>query len=147
MPSGIHHVAFACRDAAVTHRFYAEALELPLLHTELSRLENGWFRHFFYGLGDGSALAFFELHGVGERVPLETAISTGGYVGEGVAGYLYLDELPGTVPIVRMFHYGLADHFYTSRADEVQRAIAKGYVVEGVLGYVLADAPSWELPG
>lgn len=29
-------------------------------------LGEGWFRHFFYDLGNDSALAFFELHDVGE---------------------------------------------------------------------------------
>jgi len=76
MASGFHHVAFACRDASATHRFYSDVLELPLLHTELSQFQDGWFRHFFYGLGDGSSIAFFELHGVGEPEPLKTAVST-----------------------------------------------------------------------
>lgn len=72
----LHHVAFACRDLDATHRFYGELLGLRLVHTELGRAEQGWLRHLFYDLGDGSALAFFDLHGCGEPTPLRTAIST-----------------------------------------------------------------------
>lgn len=77
MPApALHHVAFACRDLDATHRFYGELLGLRLVHTELARFEPGWFRHVFYDLGDGSAIAFFDLHGCGEPTPLKTAIAT-----------------------------------------------------------------------
>lgn len=76
MTASMHHVAFACRDLAATHRLYGEILELPLVHTELTKAGDGWFRHVFYALEDGSALAFFDLHGMGEPAPLKTAIST-----------------------------------------------------------------------
>lgn len=76
MPAGFHHVAFACRDLDATHAFYADILELPLVHTELSKFQDGWFRHVFYDLGGGAAIAFFDLHGVGEPKELKTAVST-----------------------------------------------------------------------
>jgi len=72
----IHHVAFACRDADATHHFYSDLLGLRLVHTEATPFDKGWFRHLFYDCGDGSAIAFFDLHGVGEPTPLRTAIST-----------------------------------------------------------------------
>ena len=66
---GFHHVAYACRDLKETVRFY-EALGFPLVHTELNGREvdgaTAYFRHVFFDLGDGSSLAFFDLHGVGE---------------------------------------------------------------------------------
>lgn len=74
--SGIHHVAFASRDLDRTHQFYAELIGLTLAHTEVTRFGDGWFRHLFYACPDGSAVAFFDLHGVGEPAPLKTAIST-----------------------------------------------------------------------
>jgi catechol 2,3-dioxygenase-like lactoylglutathione lyase family enzyme len=74
--SGLHHVACACRDLDATHHFYADVLGLPLVHTENTPYEDGWFRHVFYDLGGGAAIAFFDLHGVGEPDPLRTAIST-----------------------------------------------------------------------
>lgn len=73
----IHHIALACRDLEATHRFYHDILGFPLLHTETEERENGWFKHAFYDLGDGSCIAFFDLHGMGEPPQLETAISTG----------------------------------------------------------------------
>lgn len=75
-PPALHHVAFACRDVAATHHFYADLLGLTLVHTETTSFGEGWFRHVFYDLGDGSAIAFFDLHGVGEPEALQTAIST-----------------------------------------------------------------------
>jgi catechol 2,3-dioxygenase-like lactoylglutathione lyase family enzyme len=75
-PPAIHHVAFACRDADATHHFYSDLLGLRLVHTEATPFDKGWFRHLFYDCGDGSAIAFFDLHGVGEPEPLRTAIST-----------------------------------------------------------------------
>lgn len=72
----LSHVAFACRDLDATHRFYTEVIGLRLIHTDVSRFDKGWFRHVFFDLGDGSALAFFDLHGVGEPDPVPSAIST-----------------------------------------------------------------------
>lgn len=75
-PGGLHHVAYAARDMEATHQFYGEVLGLKLSHTELTPYDQGWFRHAFYECGDGSCLAFFDLHGVGEPDPIRTAIST-----------------------------------------------------------------------
>ena len=74
--SAIHHVAFACRDIEQTHHFYGDLLGLELMHTEMTDLGQGFFRHTFYDTGDGSAIAFFDMHGVGEPENLRTAIST-----------------------------------------------------------------------
>lgn len=71
----MHHVAFACRDIDETHHFYGDLLGLRLVHTEVTRWDQGYFRHAFYDLGDGSSLAFFDLHDAGEPTPLRTAIS------------------------------------------------------------------------
>ncbi len=75
-PPSIHHVAYACRDLDATHHFYADIIGLTLVHTEVTPFDQGFFRHVFYDCGDGSALAFFDLHGVGEPQPVPTAIST-----------------------------------------------------------------------
>jgi len=58
------HVALATRDLAATHRFYTEAMGFDLVHVEAGKTEHpgGWFRHAFYDTGDGSVLAFMELH-------------------------------------------------------------------------------------
>jgi len=73
---GLHHVAYACRDIEATHHFYEDLMGFPLVHTEVEEIEGGFFRHVFYELGDGSCLAFFDLHGVGEKEGWSTAVST-----------------------------------------------------------------------
>ena len=73
----IHHIAFATRDPEATYEFYARKLGMTLLHTENHRQGDGYFRHFFFDMGGGEALAFFEVHGVGEKADFRTDISRG----------------------------------------------------------------------
>ena len=73
----LHHLALVCKDVAATHRFYGELLGLELIYTERTDMRDGYLRHFFYDLGDGSCIAFFDLHGVGEPDDFDPAISTG----------------------------------------------------------------------
>ncbi|MFP6654581.1 MAG: VOC family protein, partial [Myxococcota bacterium] len=74
---GLHHVAFATRDPEATYQFYAQKLGMKLLHTENHLQGDGYFRHFFFSLGNDEAIGFFELHGVGEQPDFKTEISTG----------------------------------------------------------------------
>jgi catechol 2,3-dioxygenase-like lactoylglutathione lyase family enzyme len=74
---GFHHVAYACKDVEETTRFY-ENLGFPLVHTEVADMPTGGFmRHIFFDTGDGSCLAFFDVHGVGEKDGWRSDISTG----------------------------------------------------------------------
>ena len=73
----IHHVAYATRDPEATYEFYTKKLGMPLLRTENHRQGDGYFRHFFFGVGNGEALAFFEVKDVGERPDYSTEISHG----------------------------------------------------------------------
>lgn len=73
---GIHHVAYACRDIEATNRFYTELMGFELVHTELNRVGDGYFRHVFYDTGHGGMLAFFDVHGVGEVPEWSSEIST-----------------------------------------------------------------------
>ena len=73
----VHHIAYTTRDAEATYEFYAKKLGMPLLRTENHRQGEGFFRHFFFGIGSGEAIAFFELNGVGEEDDFKTEISTG----------------------------------------------------------------------
>ena len=75
---GLHHVAYACRDIEETHRFYEELMGFELVHTEVETFEDGgYFRHTFYDLGDGNCIAFFDVHGVGEKEGWNSAVSEG----------------------------------------------------------------------
>src|SRR5437870_1990287 len=56
---GVHHVALLSSDVEQTIRFYQELLEFPL--TEI--FENRDYRgsnHFFFDVGNGNLLAFFD---------------------------------------------------------------------------------------
>ena len=76
--TSLHHIALACKDPVETHRFYHDVLGLSLAHAESQSGPKGErVTHFFYDLGDGSMLAFFDLHGVGEPEGFDPAISTG----------------------------------------------------------------------
>ena len=75
--AGFHHVAFACQDIEATTRFYDDLLGFPLVYTEVQGDPEHFMRHIFFDLGDGSSLAFFDLHNAGEPEDLKTDISTG----------------------------------------------------------------------
>ena len=60
---GVHHIALLSNDVETTIGFYQELLEFPL--TEL--FENRDYRgstHFFFDIGNGNALAFFDFPGL-----------------------------------------------------------------------------------
>jgi catechol 2,3-dioxygenase-like lactoylglutathione lyase family enzyme len=73
----VHHIAFGTRDVAATHDFYAKRLGMPLVHTENHRSGKGWFRHFFFAIGNDEYLGFFAFENVGEKPGYRTDISTG----------------------------------------------------------------------
>ncbi len=66
LPLRLHHHAFAVKDQEVNRRFFEGALGLPLVATWCERIfsqdlgRNMDYCHTFYGLADGSALAFFQ---------------------------------------------------------------------------------------
>ena len=77
-PVGLHHVAYACKDIEATHHFYEDLMGFRLVHTEVEQFDSGgYFRHIFYDLGDGTCIAFFDVHGVGEKDGWSSAISRG----------------------------------------------------------------------
>ncbi|HVY80081.1 MAG TPA: VOC family protein [Steroidobacteraceae bacterium] len=63
---GLYHFAYPCRDAEETRHFYEDILGVPLVHCMLAERvpstgEEGPYAHFFFELGDGSYIAFFDL--------------------------------------------------------------------------------------
>jgi catechol 2,3-dioxygenase-like lactoylglutathione lyase family enzyme len=65
MIKGLHHNAYRCRDSEETRRFYEDFLGLPLRAAlEIQETKSGRATHAlhsFFGLDDGSFLAFFEV--------------------------------------------------------------------------------------
>ena len=60
---GIHHVALLSSDVEQTVRFYQDLLEFPLIEIFENRDYQGS-NHFFFDLGHGNTLAFFDLPGL-----------------------------------------------------------------------------------
>lgn len=64
LPARLHHNAFVTDDQEATRHFYEDLVGLPLVATwtEVDELfgKERTYCHTFYGLGDGSALAFFQ---------------------------------------------------------------------------------------
>jgi len=64
MPSRLHHTAYVSKDLEQTRKFYEDILGLPLVATwcESDDVfgEVRTYCHCFFGLEDGSALAFFQ---------------------------------------------------------------------------------------
>lgn len=64
LPSRLHHTAYVTADQEATRKFYEELIGLPLVASwsetdELFGAERTYL-HTFFGLADGSALAFFQ---------------------------------------------------------------------------------------
>ena len=60
---GVHHVALISSDVERTVRFYQDLLEFPLTDMFENRDYQGS-THFFFDIGHGNALAFFDLPGL-----------------------------------------------------------------------------------
>lgn len=64
MLKGLHHNAYRCRDSEETRKFYQDFLGLPLVNAfQIHETKTGRASHTlhsFYGMDDGSSLAFFE---------------------------------------------------------------------------------------
>jgi catechol 2,3-dioxygenase-like lactoylglutathione lyase family enzyme len=60
---GVHHVALLSSDVEATVRFYQDLLEMPLTDMFENRDYPGS-THFFFDIGNGNALAFFDMPGL-----------------------------------------------------------------------------------
>src|ERR1700748_119871 len=60
---GLHHFALICSDVRTTIDFYQGMLEFPLTEIFENRDYQGS-NHFFFDIGEGNLLAFFDLPGL-----------------------------------------------------------------------------------
>lgn len=60
---GLHHTALLCRDVEATIRFYQGVLGFPLTEIVGNRDYEGS-NHFFFDIGNGNLLAFFDFPGL-----------------------------------------------------------------------------------
>jgi catechol 2,3-dioxygenase-like lactoylglutathione lyase family enzyme len=61
---GVHHVALLSSDVERTVEFYQDLLGFPLTEMFENR-DYGGSTHFFFDIGNGNALAFFDMPGLG----------------------------------------------------------------------------------
>jgi len=82
-----------------------------------------------------------------DKKELEDSIANKGYKDEGVTGYCFKDQQPGTVPLYRLYNDKIVDHFYTispvEKADYVQ---GHHYKEECITCYVYPDCRCGGLP-
>src|SRR5437762_3329482 len=60
---GVHHVALLCANVERTIQFYQDLLEFPLTDVFENRDYKGS-THFFFDIGHGNAIAFFDFPGL-----------------------------------------------------------------------------------
>jgi catechol 2,3-dioxygenase-like lactoylglutathione lyase family enzyme len=60
---GLHHAAVLCADVERTSRYYQDVLEFPLTDIFENRDYKGS-NHFFFDIGNGNLLAFFDFPGL-----------------------------------------------------------------------------------
>ena len=75
----------------------------------------------------------------------ELGYGNGGYILEGVAGYIPKISYPETIPLYRYYSGGASDHFYTTNFNELGGG-RDGYVYEGIAGYVYATPTTGTIP-
>ena len=64
---GINHLAMVTGDMDKTVRFYRDILGMPLVATIGNRPDSYPYRHYFFELGEGNTIAFFEWPGMIEE--------------------------------------------------------------------------------
>ncbi len=65
--TGINHLALVTGDMEKTTRFYRDVLGMPLVATTGNRPGQYPYRHYFFELGQGNTIAFFEWPGIEEN--------------------------------------------------------------------------------
>ena len=64
---GINHLALVTQDMEKTVKFYRDVLGMPLVSTTGNRPDLYPYRHYFFALGEGNTIAFFEWPGMVEE--------------------------------------------------------------------------------
>ncbi|KAJ7286868.1 hypothetical protein C8J57DRAFT_1049238 [Mycena rebaudengoi] len=60
--------------------------------------------------------------------------------GDGIAGYVYATQICESVPLYRLYNGHAQDHLYTADEGERHDAVGgKGYILEGIAGYVVEN--------
>jgi hypothetical protein len=72
-----------------------------------------------------------------DQTEASRAVNALGFSDEGICCYIATTQLPGTMPLYRLFNKKRIDHYYTASPHERDSAkFNDGYELEGVIGYV-----------
>ena len=118
---GVHHLALICSDVEQTIAFYQDQLGFPLVEVMENRDYPGS-THFFFDIGQGNLLAFFDFPGLGLGAAVEAiggvqhvAISVTSESFELVKGHLDAAGITYIGP-----DRGLTDSIYVKDPDGIQ---------------------------
>ena len=101
--TGINHVALVSSDMERTVKFYRDVLGMPLIKT--LDLPNGSGQHFFFGLDNGDAVAFFWYPDASEAAPGIAAPSVLPRQGKFRSAHGSMSHLALNVPLERFEEY------------------------------------------
>jgi hypothetical protein len=62
-----------------------------------------------------------------------------GYQDNGMVGYIFSSQQPGTQPLRRLVNHDGSAHFFTTSGQEVEDFRRQGWREEGVVGYIWTD--------
>ena len=77
---GVNHLAMVTGDMEKTVRFYRDTLGMPLIATTGNQRGRYPYRHYFFELGEGNSIAFFEWPGTVEEFHKPAGLPASGRV-------------------------------------------------------------------
>ncbi|RJG05615.1 VOC family protein [Noviherbaspirillum cavernae] len=113
--SGLHHLAYRCRDAEETRHFYEDILGLPLFHYIRNDIvpSTGEFCpyvHIFFRMTDGSCIAFFDLGDDVMPAPSPNTPAWVSHVAFSVASVAQLEAMKARLVAHGVDVLGVTDH-------------------------------------
>lgn len=68
------------------------------------------------------------------------------YVDQGIAGYLYEKQAPGSTPLYRVWVASATNNFYTASQSERDNAVRNGGTDKGIVGYIMTTQAAGSTP-
>ncbi len=68
------------------------------------------------------------------------------WIDEGITGYIYTSQVPGTVPLYRIWNSTAGYHLYTNSSEEKDAFVTGGLTNEGITGYIYDSEGANRIP-